>query len=412
VGVGGAIEWNHWKRRDTALSSREKLDIGSKFHAIFDLIYGFIGMMSPDGVLLEANRSALKLTGVKEADVLGKPFWDTPWWSHSKEMQDRLRKGVKAAARGEIVRFEATHRAADGSIHYVDFTLTPMKNENGKVIFLIPEGRDITDSKRREEAMNLVQDWQRTFDSIPDLIALIDSNFHIFRVNRAMADKLGCKPEDLVGIHCCEAMHGLSTPPDFCPHRKMLFSKKKEQDEFLVDRLNGYYEISASPMCNDAGEIVACVHIARDITKRKQAEEALRQSEIRYRALIENAPVAIFINRQDRVVLANTACLKLFGATSTEQLLGKSPFELFHPDYHEVIRERIRRLRDFGQVMPMIEEKIIRLDGHVVDVEATAAPFEDQGVNAIHVVLSDITRSEIVPFSVNLTAFPSRLRRI
>jgi PAS domain S-box-containing protein len=129
--------------------------------------------------------------------------------------------------------------------------------------------------------------------------------------------------------------------------------------------------------------------------RESQTSAEIRESEERYRALVDHAPMAIFINREDRVVLANEACLRLFGATAPEQLLGKSPFELFHPDCHPVMRERIHRLRDEGEEVPLIEEKVIRLDGGVVDVAVAAAPFQDQGVNAIHVVLSDITERKL-----------------
>ncbi len=122
-----------------------------------------------------------------------------------------------------------------------------------------------------------------------------------------------------------------------------------------------------------------------------QREQALRQSEARYRTLIENAPLAIFINRDDRVVLANQACARLFGSATPEALIGKSPFELFHPDDHPRIRARIQRLRVESGPVPMIEERIVRLDGSVVEVEVNAAPFVDQGSKAIHVVLRDIT---------------------
>jgi len=128
-----------------------------------------------------------------------------------------------------------------------------------------------------------------------------------------------------------------------------------------------------------------------EVVEHTRAEEALRESANRYQTLLENAPVAVFVNRADRVVLANAACLRLFGATAPEQLLGKSPIELFHPDFHAAIRERIQHLMAKSNVVPLIEEKIIRLDGTPVDVEVTAALFQDQGVNAIHVVLHDIT---------------------
>jgi PAS domain S-box-containing protein len=115
------------------------------------------------------------------------------------------------------------------------------------------------------------------------------------------------------------------------------------------------------------------------------------ESEVRYRKLVENAPDAIYVYREGRVVLANRACQRLFGASAPEQLLGKTPFDLFHPDFHEVIRQRLNRMHDTGEAVPLIEEKIIRLDGQTVDVEVAAVPYPDQGKTGIHVVLRDIS---------------------
>jgi PAS domain S-box-containing protein len=125
-----------------------------------------------------------------------------------------------------------------------------------------------------------------------------------------------------------------------------------------------------------------------DISVRKQAEDELRDSEARYRALAEGSPLAIFVNRKDKVVLANTACVKLFGASSPEDLIGRSALELFHPDSRALVRERIR---EDSETVPLVEVRIVRLDGTPVDVEATASPLLDQGVSAIQVVLRDIS---------------------
>lgn len=131
--------------------------------------------------------------------------------------------------------------------------------------------------------------------------------------------------------------------------------------------------------------------IVQDITEGRNTEKKLRESENRYRNLFLHSPDAIFVNYDDRVVLVNNACLKLFGAKSEDELLGKSPFDLFHPDEHEQIRERIHRLRNHNEAVPVAEEKIIRLDGHVIDVDMIAAPFLFHGTNNIHVILRDIT---------------------
>ncbi len=130
-----------------------------KFRAIFDQTFQFIGLLAPDGTLLEANRTALDFAGVERKDVLGLPFWDCPWWAHSKELQDQLRQAITEAAQGKFVRFEATHRDHDGNLFTVDFSLKPVMDEEGKVVLLIPEGRDISDSK---EAERRVRDFYST----------------------------------------------------------------------------------------------------------------------------------------------------------------------------------------------------------------------------------------------------------
>jgi PAS domain S-box-containing protein len=145
-----------------ARKMRELQESERKFSAILDQTYQFIGLLSPEGIMLEANQSALEFSGISVADVRNKPFWETPWWSHSPELQQKLREGVKRAAQGEFVRMEATHAAEDGELHWVDFSLKPVKDESGKVLFVIPEGRDITVRKHVEEALGKEQQLLRS----------------------------------------------------------------------------------------------------------------------------------------------------------------------------------------------------------------------------------------------------------
>jgi PAS domain S-box-containing protein len=124
-----------------------------KFRAIFDGTFQFIGLLDPVGLIIEANRAALDAIGVKLTDVVGQPFWATPWWTHSPRLQGQLRQAIDRAATGELVRFEAEHILANGASVFVDFSINPVLDEAGNVIMLIPEGRDISDRKRHEEIL-------------------------------------------------------------------------------------------------------------------------------------------------------------------------------------------------------------------------------------------------------------------
>lgn len=117
---------------------------------LIDESMNFKGLMTTDGTLIDANRTALHSAGVNPEDVLNRKFVDTPWWQHSEELQQRLTQSIESAAAGQADGFEATHLDLDGNVIHVDFSLKPVKNETGDVIYLIPEGRDMTLHKQRE----------------------------------------------------------------------------------------------------------------------------------------------------------------------------------------------------------------------------------------------------------------------
>ena len=96
-------------RMDVAVLERQR-----RFRGIFDAAFQFIGLLAPDGVLLEANRTALDFIGRQREQVVGRPFWETPWWAHSVEQQQRLREAITAAGGGAFVRFETEHVGMNG----------------------------------------------------------------------------------------------------------------------------------------------------------------------------------------------------------------------------------------------------------------------------------------------------------
>jgi PAS domain S-box-containing protein len=127
--------------------------------------------------------------------------------------------------------------------------------------------------------------------------------------------------------------------------------------------------------------------ILRDITERKRVERLMRQSEERYRRLIAVSPLAIYVTRRDHVIFINDAGLRLFGAVKAEEMLGKSPFQLFHPDYHELVGVH---LMENSQDVPMAEKKIVTLDGRTVEVEVSVGRFIDDEGPAMVVMMKDV----------------------
>jgi PAS domain S-box-containing protein len=143
------------------------------------------------------------------------------------------------------------------------------------------------------------------------------------------------------------------------------------------------------------GKVTSIISMVDNITRQKDIEKRLRESENQYRSLIEITKEAIFINQHNQIVYLNPAALELFGAESQEQVLGKSPLEFFHKDYHSLIRDRVERMLR-GETLPLAEEKVVRLDGTIIDVEVAATCFKFKDEAAIQVVARSISERKRV----------------
>ncbi len=139
-----------WDVTDRVESNAALALSGQRFRSLFNSTFQFIGLLDTDGTLLEANQTALDMAGLRNEDVIGRPFWETAWWEHSPEAQERLKAAIRKAADGRLVRYEAEHFTAEGERLIVDFSLKPVIDEHGQVVNIIPEGRDITELKNLE----------------------------------------------------------------------------------------------------------------------------------------------------------------------------------------------------------------------------------------------------------------------
>jgi PAS domain S-box-containing protein len=121
------------------------------------------------------------------------------------------------------------------------------------------------------------REWERTFDAIPDLIAILDRGHRIVRVNRAMADRLALAPDRCIGVLCHEAIHGNAGPPAFCPHAMTCRDGRGHVAEVHEEVLGGDFLVSTTPLHDDQGRVIGSIHVARDITERKRMEDELRE---------------------------------------------------------------------------------------------------------------------------------------
>ena len=135
-------EINERKQAEWALQQSETL-----LRAIFDQTFQFIGILGLDGTVVKVNKTARDFVRTDDSVIAGMPFWETPWWAHSRKEQERLKAGVSKAARGELVRFETTHATPEGDIVHMDVSLKPVLDENRQITLILCEGRDITDLK-------------------------------------------------------------------------------------------------------------------------------------------------------------------------------------------------------------------------------------------------------------------------
>jgi PAS domain S-box-containing protein len=145
-----------------------------RYEAVFDNSYTFLGLLQPDGTLVEANKTALELADADRGTVVGRKLWETTWIRPFEDSVAAVRSAVETARNGELARAEIQAMSTGGPID-VDFTVRPIMNDQGEVTLLIPEGRDVSDVRRRERAIEGLHDTDRrlmtakTFDAVTEI---------------------------------------------------------------------------------------------------------------------------------------------------------------------------------------------------------------------------------------------------
>lgn len=233
--------------------------------------------------------------------------------------------------------------------------------------------------------------WRAAFDSMLDMVVIVRPDGTILQCNRAFADFVGRDAGTLAGEKCFRLVPATEGCVEDCPIPRALRSGARETVEMSVGART--FHFVADPIREGGGEIVAFVHIMRDITETKRIEQALSASEERYRALVEKSLQGLLVVDDFRIVYANARCEEIAGY-AVEELLAlplEKVTELVHPDDRAFVWGRFRERLGGKEVSPRYQYRILRKDGAVRWLEMWAAPIEYRGRRAIQAAIVDIT---------------------
>jgi len=385
-----------------------------KFRAIFNQTFQFIELLSVEGILLEANQTALDFGELQANQVIGRPFWECPWWASSPETQEELKAAIVQAAADEIVRYEVDVIGAGDRVATIDFSIKPVKDEKGRVVLLICEGHDITLRKKAEavicelnaeleerveertaqleaanqqlqESYNLLQ---TVIDSNPNPIFVKDCQGRYLFMNSPGADLFNKSVEEIIGQD-----DTVLFPPEVCAEIKandhrIITSGNYEilEETVLVEGEWRTYSTTKNACRDSQGNILGLVGFARDITPLKQTQEVLRQaneelelrvqartvelskaiaalseSEERLRLFIENVPSAIAMFDREMRYLATSQRWLLDYNLGEQEIIGRCHYDVL-PEIPERWKEDNQSVLA-GEVIKSEEDSFLRANG-------------------------------------------------
>ena len=210
------------------------------------------------------------------------------------------------------------------------------RDDSGKPLRMLGADTDITARRMADNHIrNISNEWEITFNSLQDMVSIHDLQHNIVRVNKTLADKFGMKPEDMIGKKCYTLFHNSESKNSPCPHSMAINSDIPYSVDIYESSLKMYIEMSASPMKNSKGEITGTVHIAKDISYRKTAEEQLEIQRLELeQKLLEIAELRDL--DEDRLAEINLASEQMYIAKSEAETANQAKSEFLANMSHEI----------------------------------------------------------------------------
>ena len=254
--------------------------------AVLETVGALVVVLDRDGRIVGFNRACEHLTGYAFDEVRGRVFFDMFLLPDEVE---GVRTVFNQLSSGQFPnQHENFWVTRDGRHRRLVWSNTALPDDNGTVDLIIATGIDVTELRQSQRQIEQAKrEWERTFDTVPDLVAVIGDSFEILRVNRAMAERLGCTPAEAVGRKCHEVLHGLGGPPGACAYRQLIETGRESRIEIHDERLGCDLLLTASPLRDAEGRLYGSVHVARDITRLKQAQNELRDARDRLETRVQ-----------------------------------------------------------------------------------------------------------------------------
>jgi PAS domain S-box-containing protein len=299
---------------------------------------------------------------------------------------------AKAFKDGKSHTSERRRTEPSGEITFWENTASPIRDAKGNITSCLELARDITERKQMEEELQAEKNkLQSLIGAMEFSLTMQDKDFNIIYQNEpSQRTSAGSH----VGEKCYRVYEGRDTVCDGCPMAKAFKDGKShtsERQRIVPSGEMTYWENTASPIRDANGKIISCLEIGVNITERKKAEEALRESEARYRAVVEGAYDMIqSVSPDGRIIFVNKAWRDTLGYTEAE-LSSLNLFDIIHPDSRAHCEETFEKVVK-GQSVGVEDVVLLAKDGRKVLIEGSATPrYIGDRLVATHGIFRDIT---------------------
>lgn len=394
------IELRAHKRGLEALVERRTAELKSseaRFRALTEMSADFYWESDAEHRLTRrgsADKAVSSISVFQQGAQIGHRRWDVPYLSPD-EAGWRAHRAV-LDAHLPFRDFELARAGVDGSARYISISGDPVFDASGTFTGYRGVGSDITERKRAAESL---RESEARFRSLTDLSSdwywELDERYRFTQLSGGIETNLNMDLESLIGKARWELDYVGMSDADWASHRATLQAHQTFH-EFRLARRNRageikYQSLSGEPRFDAGGRFTGYRGVGRDITAQMLAEKSLSESEERFRRLVDASPVAILVHQDLRILFANRCAAGLYGAPGADELTGRPMTDLFPPELHDMVRTRSADVIANGRQLPWLEEQLLRPDGSLVAIEATAIPLEHDGQPAVLSVHRDIS---------------------